>query len=167
MGTALQANPWFGRRSWGAVCWECGQQNWLQGKGGSPEEPRAEGAGKNVIFMKKQRGCPWRRLQGETRICTQLLRCYNLRSSWESLSENPREHFLSNKEYYQKKASFPLSVCHTSDTQTFLFVRLICFLSGSWDEVFFEVSVGIMCNPLPSSAAWAAPTFLERPVLAI
>lgn len=53
---------------------------------------------------------------------------YNSWSSWESFSENPGEHFLSNNEYYPKKASFPLFACLTSGTQTFLFVRLICFL---------------------------------------
>lgn len=35
---------------------ECGQQTWLQGKRGSPEEPRAEGAGgKKSAFEKANR----------------------------------------------------------------------------------------------------------------
>lgn len=51
-----QANHCFGRRRWGAMSWECGQQTWLQGKRGSPEEPRAEGAGgKKSAFEKANR----------------------------------------------------------------------------------------------------------------
>lgn len=160
-----QANHCFGRRRWGAMSWECGQQTWLQGKRGSPEEPRAEGAGGKNQLLKKQIGCPWRRLQGETWICTQLLRMLQPQLLLR-VSENPREYFLSNKEYYKKKPA-SLSLCVSLQThKLFLFIRLSVSFFWSWGEVFFEVHVGTLCNPLPS-AVCAAATLLGKPVLVI
>lgn len=69
-GNITQANHWFGHEN-------VDSRTSCMGTGAALKSPeQREQEKKKGSFMKKQTGCPWRRLQGETWICTQLLRMF-------------------------------------------------------------------------------------------